>query len=164
MNTIAMFAPDNLNKEELTETFELLYDIIDDSKFNFLLYRTIDIEMIRFFLELPDKYASHLKIHVVDRVNTINNKAVKQGLEYLMENGTEVREHFFRTEFLTDEPYDEILKEIVMESDEVLSFYNYDPLQISKLLRPFNHSKKYKKNGYIKHLGTNKEIELVPFV
>jgi len=163
MNRIALFAPYHLNDRELEKVFEFLYDVIDETHLSVLFYRTIDLDIIRFFLELPEEYAKHLTIHLPGSLETIKDVALKEGIKFLMENGTELVEHQFGSETLIREEYDHILKQIVMGVDEVLSFYKRDEKQISKLLMPFNHSKRFKKIGYIGHLDRDRDFELVPY-
>lgn len=164
MNRIALFAPYHLNDKELERVFEFLYDVIDDTHLSILFYRTIDLDIVRFFLELPEEYASHLTIHLPGRLENIKETALREGISFLMENGTEVVEHLFETDTLIRDEYDHILKQIIMNVDEVLSFYKRDSKQVSKLLMPFNHSKRFKKIGYIGHLDKDKDFEMVPYV
>ena len=164
MNRIALFAPYHLNDNELEKVFEFLYDVIDETHISVLFYRTIDLDIVRFFLELPEDYAKHLTIHLTGDLNSITDVALKEGIAYLQANGCEIIEHFFNTETLIREEYDSILRQIIMNVDEVLSFYKRDQKQISKLLMPFNHAKRYKKIGYIGHLEKDKEFEMIPYV
>jgi hypothetical protein len=164
MNRIALFAPYHLNEKELEKVFDFLYDVIDDTHLSVLFYRTIDLDLVRFFLELPEEYASHLTIHLPGSIDTIKDNALKEGISFLVENGAELIEHQFETDTLVREEYDYILKQMIMNVDEVLSFYKRDVKQVSKLLMPFNHSKRFKKIGYIGHLDKDKEFELVPYV
>ncbi|WP_088362490.1 hypothetical protein [Bacillus cereus] len=163
MNRVALFAPYHLNDKELETVFDFLYDVIDETKFSILFYRTIDLDIVRFFLELPEEYAKHLEIHLPGTLNSIEDPALKQGIKFLSENGTEIVEHFFTAEALIDNQYNSILKKMIMNVDEVLSFYKSDAKQITKLLRPFTFSKQYKKIGYISYLDKEKDIELVPY-
>ncbi|MCK2000099.1 hypothetical protein MZM54_01705 [[Brevibacterium] frigoritolerans] len=164
MNRIALYAPYHLNEKELERVFEFLYEVIDETHISTLFYRTIDLDIVRFFLELPEEYASHLTIHLPGSMGNITDKALLQGILFLQGNGAEVIEHNFESDTLVREEYDYILKQMVMNVDEVLSFYKRDEKQISKLLMPFNHSKRYKKVGYIGHLDKDTEFELVPYV
>lgn len=163
MNRIALFAPYHLNEKELEKVFDFLYDVIDDTHLSILFYRTIDLDIVRFFLELPEEYAKHLTIHLPGSFDAIPDQALKDGIQFLYDNGTELVEHLMDSQMIIREEYDQILKQMIMNVDEVLSFYNKDPKQISKLMMPFNHSKKFKKIGYISHLDKDKSFELVPY-
>lgn len=165
MNRIALFTPYKLEDRELEQVFDFLYEVIDDSHLSVLFYRSCDIDLVRFFLELPDEYATHLTIHLPNNLYDLEDEALAAGIKFLRDNGTNVVEHNYPTKLLQREEYNEILANIIRNVDEVLSFYKRDEQQISKLLLPFNHSKRFKKKGYIAHLDkdSKKNFELVPY-
>ncbi|MGF7535700.1 hypothetical protein AAGG74_18765 [Bacillus mexicanus] len=164
MTRIALFAPNRLDSDELSKVFEFMYDVIDDTHISVLFYRTIDLDIVRFFLELPEEYSKHLTIHLPGSLYDLEDQGLIEGVKFLSSNGTEVIEHLYtNANELVREEYDSILKQMIINVDEVFVFYKRDRKQISKLTMPFNYSKKYKKLGYINHLDKNNQIEIVSY-
>lgn len=161
---LALFAPDRLDSDELNKVFEFMYDIIDDAHISVLFYRTVDLDIVRFFLELPEEYSERLTIHLPGSLYDLKDQGLIEGINFLASNGTEIVEHQYpNPSELVREEYDSILKQMIMNVDEVFVFYKRDQKQISKLTMPFNHSKKYKKLGYINYLDKNSKVEIVPY-
>lgn len=164
MNRVALFAPDHLDTSGLSKVIDAMYEIVDYTHISVLFYRTIDLDIVRFFLELPEEYAKNLTIHLPGSFDDLEDNGLKEGINFLVGNGAELIEHFYpHPTKLVREEYDTILKQIIMNVNEVLVFYKQDKKQISKLTLPFKHAKKYKKMGYMHYLDKDNKFEIIPY-
>jgi hypothetical protein len=160
MNNVAMIGPQFLQDYDKEEIFPFLNEIIDESRISILAYRSFELDVIRHFLTLPDEYASHLTIYLVNTFDDLDHYGLSQSIRYLSSAGATVIELQHPEKTLTRKPYLELWKRILVNQDELLSFYNHQTDEQAKLLSPLRVAEELEKNAYVFHLSGGDEEKM----
>lgn len=151
---LALIGPSELTDFDKREIEENLEDFISKGNQIILLaYRSIEIEVFKFFIERMNddnskNIASLLHIHTFQPFSLLPDK-IKESINFLVENGASFHSFEFEEILIKRTMYIETWQTILKEADALICFYDGAK---STLMIPVDEAKKMQKKSVIYNL------------
>ncbi|WP_369900266.1 flagellar motor switch protein FliG [Bacillus manliponensis] len=151
---IFLCGSNQLSTFDRAEIQTFLQQYADKHEIHILCYKTIESEVLRFFVE-NEQLASHLFIYTIQPLHIFTTEFQKV-VSFLSEQGAYIRSFDHANEAVYRSTYVSFVKKIIEDMDLILCFYNGDK---HTAVIPVDTAKEIQKDAIIYDLPGTQEIK-----
>lgn len=158
--TVGTFIPSDVSRKELDLITEKLDMLLKKTNLHMSFYRTSDIDLLQYFLNLKDDRLKKITIHTMSSSSLLDDE-VESTIDLLRSKGLLLKEHLFPVNSngeTSEEYYRIFIHEMLDNCDEVISFKSSDHKQFTKVLRPLDLAKERGRKVYVVELERDGKI------
>lgn len=147
---IALTGPKELSEFDKLEIENYLKAIINEHEVFILAYRSIEIEVFKFFVNNPE-HANKLNIYTYQNLDELPN-TLNKTIRFLISQGAHFRSFNNESDVIKREIFINSWRQIIERCDTVVSFYDNEKIA---LMIPIDEAKEMNKKAIIYYLPGN---------